>query len=447
MQRNRRTQMMSAAFALVLSTALLGGNASGITGQSVFFFNYLNGTGFGTGLTVDASGNIWGTSPFGGAYGYGNVFELTRNATGEWTETVLYSFTNGSDGGIPNDDDGPLIDSEGNLYGTTTQGGGANYGGTVFKLTHSSNGWQESVLWTFTCGNDGCAPDASLVSDSAGNLYGTAFEGGGSTGFGTVFELTPPPDGSGSWSETTLYTFSGGRGGGGPQSALTLDQSGNLYGSTSYGGYSSNCVGDIYGCGVIFELSQGAGRDWNEQVLYAFRGGKDGAHPDGKLVLDASGSIYGANSLCGDFLCSPYGDVGFGTVFRLTPPTSSGGQWSLSRLHAFTGGSDGGYPSGGLIVDKTGVVYGTALEGGNGKCGYYSPGCGTVYRIAPTVSGRWDFDVMYSFSGTTDGGMPFKITLAGSTAYIPTGVGGSSGSTLCSSVGCGTIFQLSLTNQ
>jgi uncharacterized repeat protein (TIGR03803 family) len=176
---------------------LLGGNASGITGQSVFFFDYTNGTGWGTGLTVDASGNFWAFRPFGGAYGYGNVFELTRNAAGQWTQTVLYSFTGGSDGGIPNGNDGPLIDSAGNLYGTTNQGGMYNGGGTVFELTHRSSGWQETVVWNFTCGNDGCVPDAGLVSDSAGILYGTTFEGGGGTGFGTVFERSP--DGSGNW--------------------------------------------------------------------------------------------------------------------------------------------------------------------------------------------------------------------------------------------------------
>lgn len=443
MQRNWRPQMMSGVFALTFCTALLGGSASGITGQSVFFFSYANGTGSGTGVTVDASGNFWGISPRGGAYGCGNVFELTRSVNGQLSETVLYSFTGGSDGGIPNGNDGPLIDSAGNLFGTTTQGGLPNGGGTVFELTHSSTGWQETVLWNFTCGNDGCGPGGGLVSDSAGNLYGTTSAGGpGGIGFGTVFELSS--DGSGNWSETTLYIFSGGSDGGVPLSTLVRDQSGNLYGTTSYGGYSDNCVGDIYGCGVIFELTQGVRGNWTERVLYAFRGGKDGAHPGAKVVFDSSGNIYGVTSLCGDISCTPYGYAGYGTVFRLAPPTNSAGQWSFSRLHAFTGGSDGGYPSEALVVDKTGVVYGTAPEGGIGKCGFYQPGCGTLYRISPTLSGRWDFDTMYSFSGTTDGGTPFNIALAGSTAYIATAVGGSSGNKLCAPLGCGTIFEMSL---
>ena len=200
MHHNRRPYSVSRVFAFAFWTALLAGNASGMTGHSVFFFDYENG--ISAGITIDAAGDIWGTSSFGDAYGYGNVFELTRDSAGQWTQTVLYSFTNGNDGGIPQNRDGPLIDSAGNLYGTTTGGGLPNGGGTVFKLRHSASGWQESVLWDFTCGNDGCVPDASLVSDSDGNLYGTTSGGGhNGIGYGTVFELSPPPDGSGNWTQ------------------------------------------------------------------------------------------------------------------------------------------------------------------------------------------------------------------------------------------------------
>jgi uncharacterized repeat protein (TIGR03803 family) len=220
MQPNRRPQMMSAVSAFVVWTMLLSGNTFGMSGHSVFVFNGRNGKGFRTGLTVDASGNFWGVSPEGGAYGWGNVFELSRNTAGQWTETVLYSFTGGIDGGTPTDDDGLLIDSAGNLYGTTS-GGGTYSDGTVFKLTRGSSGWQESVLWNFTCGNDGCGPEASLVFDSAGNLYGTTYEGGpGGLGYGTVFKLSP--DGSGNWKETTLHVFSGTTDGAGPFSPLIL---------------------------------------------------------------------------------------------------------------------------------------------------------------------------------------------------------------------------------
>lgn len=437
MQRNRRPQMMSAVFSLILCTMLLGSNAFGMSGHGVFVFNGNNGKGFRTGLTVDASGNFWGASPEGGAYGWGNVFELSRNATGRWTETVLYSFTGGSDGGTPTDDDGLLIDSAGNLYGTTS-GGGTHSDGTVFKLMRSSSGWQESVLWNFTCGNDGCGPEASLVFDSAGNLYGTTYAGGpGGIGYGTVFELSP--DGSGDWKETTLHVFSGTTDGAGPFSPLVFDQSGNIYGTTSAGGDWNNCeISGYYGCGVIFRLTKTMSGDWDEQVLYIFTGGNDGADPAGKLVLDASGNIYGISEFDGDPSCF------CGTVFRLAPPTTPGGEWSLSTLHAFTGGSDGASPIEGVIQDNTGAVYGTAFDGGKGLCNFsYTTGCGTFYRIAPTVNGKWNFELLYSFSGKTDGGDPVKVTLDGSSAYIPTSQGGSSGSDLCPR-GCGTIFQLSV---
>jgi uncharacterized repeat protein (TIGR03803 family) len=450
MRRNRWPLILYTVFALVLWTALLGASASGMTGHSVFFFDYANGTGFHTGFTVDASGNIWGLSAFGGAYGYGNVFQLTRSTGGQLTENVLYSFTGGNDGGTPIDDDGPLIDSAGNVYGTTS-GGGTYNGGTVFKLTHSSSGWQESVLWNFTCGNDGCGPEASLVSDSAGILYGTTSAGGpGGIGYGTVFELSP--DGSGNWKETSLHIFSGAGDGAGPLSSLIFDRSGNLYGATSAGGYYTIPQGcdfaGFFGCGVIFKLTRGVVGEWEEQVLYAFQDGNDGAFPSGKLVFDASGNIYGVSEFAGNLSCN---FIGCGTVFRLAPPASSGGQWNLSTLHAFTGGSDGASPVEGVIVDRTGVVYGTATGGGKGKCLFGgTTGCGTLYRIAPTVNGRWNFELLYSFLGRTDGGVPFKITFVGSSAYTPTGEGGSDGSDVCrhTSLGsCGTIFQLSTTSQ
>jgi uncharacterized repeat protein (TIGR03803 family) len=444
MQPNRRQQMISAVFAFVSWMVLLGGSASGVTGHSVFSFNYANGTGYGTGLTVDESGNIWGTSYSGGAYEYGNVFELTRNTAGQWTETVLYSFTGGSDGENPIDDDGPLVDSAGNLYGTTVYGGtwGA---GTVFKLTRGLSGWQESVLWNFTCRNDGCDPAASLVSDSAGNLYGTTFAGGpGGFGHGTVFMLSP--DGNGNWQETTLHNFSGKADGAGPLSALVLDRSGNIYGTTSAGA-SSYCVG---GCGVIFKLTPEVSGGWDEQVLYFFKGGKDGSFPIGKLVFDVWGNIYGVAQAAGDISCSYGYAPGCGTVFRLAQPKSADGQWYLSTLHVFTGSSDGASPSAGLIVDKTGALYGTAFGGSNGKCPSNfstTPGCGTLYHLEPTLHGTWNFETLYSFSGTADGGEPLKVAFDGSMVYIPTSVGGSTDNYRCRFGGCGTIFQLSMTSQ
>lgn len=447
MQFARWPAILYAVFISFFSTSLLGDNPSGMTGHSAVVFDYLDGMGGGTGLTVDASGNVWGTTP-GGGFGNGTVFELTRNSAGQWTHTVLYAFTP-IEGGFPTDDDGPLIDSAGSLYGTTYEGGFINCG-TVFKLTPRSRGWKKTVLWTFDGGSDGCWPMASLVSDSAGNLYGTTWSGGiHYAGCGTVFELSPPPNGTGNWKETTLHIFSCGADGTSPASSLILDRSGNIYGTTHAGGSNHCQIDGNIGCGVIFKLTKGLTGAWDEQVLHTFMGGNEGAFPEGKLVFDVSGNIYGVSEFAGDLSCAVYG---CGTVFRLAPPIVSGGQWSLSTLHTFTGVSDGGNPTEGLIVDKTGVVYGTAAGGGMGNCfsGNYNmmPGCGTVYRLTPTLNGEWNFELLYSFSGTADGGLPSKITFVGPSAYIPTGNGGELGASdhYCRN-GCGTIFELSTTSQ
>lgn len=446
MQRTRHLQIAHGMIAFVVWTVLLGGTVFGITGHSAFFFDFANGGGDDAGLTIDASGNIWGISAVGGAYGYGNVFQLTRSTNGQLTQTVLYSFTGGSDGGTPIDKDGPLIDSERNLYGTTFIGGAYN-SGTVFKLTRSSTGWQENVLWNFTCGNDGCGPEASVAFDFAGNLYGTTYEGGpGGSGYGTVFELSP--DGSGNWNETTLHVFSGAGDGAGPLSSLVVDRSGNIFGTASAGGFyvvGQGCdFSGLFGCGVVFELSKKASGDWAEQVLYAFKGGHDGAYPFSRLVRDTSGNIYGDTQLAGDLLCF---DAGCGTVFRLAPPKSSGGPWSLTTLHIFSGGNDGGQPDTIMLGAITGAVYGTTFAGGKGQCGLeFTPGCGTVYRLAPTAQGNWNFELLYSFTGKSDGGVPSSITFAGSTVYITTGAGGMYGiGGVCPFGTCGTIFELSST--
>lgn len=444
MQRIRQPQITHGMIAFVVLMALLCSSALGITGHSAFFFDFANGGGDDAGLTIDASGNIWGISAVGGAYGYGNVFQLTHNANGQLTQTVLYSFTGGIDGGTPIDKDGPLIDSEGNLYGTTF-GGGTYNDGTVFKLTRGSSGWEENVLWNFTCGNDGCGPEASLVFDSAGNLYGTTYEGGPNvSGSGTVFQMSP--DGRGNWNETTLHVFTGLPDGSGPLSSLIIDQSGNIFGTTSAGGYYVVTYGcnysGLFGCGVVFKLSKKASGDWTEQVLYAFKGGHDGAYPFSRLVRDASGNLYGVTYFAGDSLCF---DAGCGTVFRLAPPKSSGSPWSLTSLHIFSGGNDGGQPDTIMLGDITGAVYGTTFAGGKGQCGLeFTPGCGTVYRLAPKIQGSWTFELLYSFTGKSDGGVPSSITFAGSTAYVATGAGGLYGiGGVCPFGTCGTIFELS----
>ena len=234
------------------------------------------------GLIADPAGNLFSTTHVGGASGDGTVFKLTRSGT----ETVLHSFTGGGDGAISTA--GLIPDPAGKLF-STTHVGGASGNGTVFKLTRSGT---ETVLHSFTGGGDGAVPIAGLIADAAGNLYGTTFTGGGSgcggSGCGTVFKLTR------SGTESVLHSFTGSFGdGAGPDAGLIADAAGNLYGTTEFGGGSIGCRSTIgNGCGTVFKLTPSG----TETVLYSFTGGGDGAEPFAGLIADAAGNFYGTTS-------------------------------------------------------------------------------------------------------------------------------------------------------
>jgi uncharacterized repeat protein (TIGR03803 family) len=241
------------------------------------------------GVIVDSAGNLYGTTLYGGAYGKGTVFEVDSAGV----ETVLYSFTGGPDGGEPY---GNLVmDATGILYGTTILYGAYGYG-TVFKLVPSG---AERVLHSFTGGADGGWPTAGLILDAAGNLYGTTTIGGAR--YGTVFKL----DSRGA--ATVLHTFTGSPDGNSPFAGLVMDVAGNLYGTTLYGGNSSYC-----GCGTVFEIDA-AGK---ETVLHTFTGEIDGAYPEGGLILDSAGNLYGTTESGGYHFDLGGGD---GVVFKITP--------------------------------------------------------------------------------------------------------------------------------
>ena len=274
------------------------------------------------GVVLDAAGNLYGTTQDGGGSGTvcsggcGVVFKLAPNPDGTWTESVLHRFT-GPDGNQPLA--GLNFDAAGNLYGTTLYGG-TQEEGTVFKLAPNSNGtWTESVLYSFT-GPDGAGPAAGLTFDAAGNLYGTTIYGGpagcnGETGemCGVVFKLAPNPDGT--WTESVLHSFfTAGDDGAGPYAGLTLDEAGNLYGTTVQGG-SAACTD---GCGVVFKLVPSADGTWTESVLHRFTGGADGAGPWAGLVFDAAGNLYGTTIQGGSAACTN----GCGVVFKLAPTAS-----------------------------------------------------------------------------------------------------------------------------
>jgi uncharacterized repeat protein (TIGR03803 family) len=259
-------------------------------------------------LVFDAKGNLYGTTLGGGAYGGGTVFELTPNGTGQWTESLLYSFSSGSNNGGFNPYSGVIFDTQGNLYGTAVNGGTYNHG-AVFELSPGANGqWTEKVLHIFGYRRDGFYPYGGLVFDAAGNLYGTGYDGG-TYGYGAIFQMTPGTDGQ--WTETVLYNFGSRRNDGWlPVGNLIFDPSGNLYGSTYAGGVQSSAC-DNYGCGTVFELSPGANGTWTEQVLHRFGKGKDGANPQFGPILDSTGNLYGTTPLGGTY--------GYGTAFKITP--------------------------------------------------------------------------------------------------------------------------------
>ena len=311
-------------------------------------------------VVFDAQGNLYGTAPNGGSYNQGSVFKLLRSSGGYWPALVLHSFSGGWDGANPFG--GVLLDSAGNIYGMTSAGG-VSSAGVVFSLSGQNVG-VENVLRSFAGGNDGNGPMSALIADAAGNLYGTTYAGGAS-GAGTAFKLSPNRQTPG-WTYTIMHTFNAiaygsGSDGANPYGRLVLDASGNLYGTTVFGGPAAG--------GTVFKLSPNGDGTWTESVIYAFQGGTDGNTPYGGVVFDPAGNLYGTTS--------GGGPGGRGTVFKLIP--ASGGGWTEAILHAFTGHADGGLPGAAVILDHAGNIYGTAAMGGHG--GFENGG--VVFEITP----------------------------------------------------------------
>ena len=325
------------------------------------------------------------------------------------TLTVLYTFTGGIDGGTP--EAGLIRDAGGNLYGTTTFGGDPVADvGVVYSVDIAG---KETVLHTFTGTPDGASPFAGLLRDAKGHLYGTTAYGG-SAGAGTVFHLTR------SGKQTVLHSFTGKRGDGSlPFAGLLCDRDGYLYGTTMFGG----SVYHDRQYGTVFKLNKKTGK---ETVLYSFRGAADGAYPSADLVRDEVGNVYGTTS--GGY------NTNNGTVFKLDRKGKE------TVLYSFTDGADGGFPWGGLVRDSKGNLYGTAQYGGDLAC--YAPyGCGTVFKI----DSKGKFTVLHSFSGsTTDGQLPLAglVLDAQGNLYGTTYIGGSGGCFDGTSYGCGTVFKL-----
>jgi len=428
---NFNVSLRAAVFALVVVCVLPVGFAQAARAQTytvIYNFTVSGGVLPAAGLTIDAAGNLYGTTTQSSYYG--SVFKLSHRGSG-WVFTPLYLFQGGDDGAAPIAR--VVFGPDGSLYGTTEDGGGLCSGpgcGTVFKLRPPAAAcktalcpWTETVLYRFAGNPDGAVPDSEVVFDAVGNMYGTTLVGG--TGGGTVFQMTPS---NGGWKESVLHTFIGSDNGDGsrPMGGVLLDKAGNLYGTTQYGGTGQQAYGTLY------QLTP-TGGGWMENILYNFDfSGSGGYFPFAGLTSDNSGHLYGAttqgalnsgavfqippsggtliqlyafetNADCYQQMqwsCyGPYdsltmgpdgslygtthsvGAYALGNVFKLT---FSQGSWVYTSLHDFVG-SDGAYPNGPLVFDKNGNLYGTTEEGGpNGPPCTGSPGgCGVIFEITP----------------------------------------------------------------
>jgi uncharacterized repeat protein (TIGR03803 family) len=419
---------------LVLTTVVCLASVAwaGISGSEYRFKSGLrDGADPRSSLVTDGAGNFYGTTLGGGSEtcrsnpNCGTVFWIGQGPDGRYEEAVIHTFTGAPDGFYPSGN--LILDSSGNLFGTTQYGGTLGFG-TVFKLAPQNDGsWTETILYSFQGGTNGYAPMYGVTFDTHGDLYGTTFGGGTCGGDfcgGTVFELVPQQDGS--WEKTTAYAFAF-QGESQTPGSLIFDASGNMYGNTVMGG----------GAGTIFQLIQNQNGSWVENVLYSFMDGLDGGYPSG-VIFDGNGNLYGEALIGGSFACP---GSGCGTVFRLTP--GSNGQWEFSVIHTFNGlnGSRGQAPAGGLAVDSAENLYGVTEAGGTGNCFGGGYGCGTIFKLTAGSGGEYSFGIIASFDGR-HGADPGAGVILDSAGNIY-GTASEGGDLSCGApYGCGTAFML-----
>ena len=307
------------------------------------------------------------------------VFALTVVVTQSvqaQTYSVLHTFTGGMDGATP--EAGVTLDKAGNLYGTAANGGNTG-SGAVFKIAHKGSGWTFSPLYNFAGGNDGATPTARVIFGPDGTLYGTTSDAGMEQGvFGTVFNLKPSPSACRTalcpWLETVLHRFTANNDGITPgYGDVVFDKAGNLYGTTMNGGTNDR--------GIVYELTPSGG-SWTESILFNFGSGL-GVYPYNGVIFDNAGNLYGTTYEDED------GPTVYGTVYQLTP---SGSGWTENILHSFQEASDGAYPFGGVIFDQAGNLYGTTAYSG-------PAGAGTIFQLRPS-NGTWTLTVLHSFAGS-----------------------------------------------
>ncbi|HEY6764205.1 MAG TPA: choice-of-anchor tandem repeat GloVer-containing protein, partial [Candidatus Sulfotelmatobacter sp.] len=392
----------------VRAVAVLAFLGASLQAQSQFQILYgfkggTDGGGVWDSVTFDQQGNLYGTTRGGGAYGYGTVFQLSPDSGGTWFESVLHSFPLSTrDASAPT---GNLVfDSVGNLYGTAPYVGKHDLG-DVFELSPTAFGtWTESVIYIFGTNRlrDGAFPYSGLSIDQEGNLYGTTPN--------TVYELTPGPNG---WTEHLLHMFCTKpvcHDGSLANAGVIVGPDGSLYGVTEGGG-------PFHG-GTTYELRH-TSTGWKESLPYSFGSfPKDGSGGGlGDLAMDDLGNLYGATIVGGgtNALCTG----GCGTVYKLTP--GPGSQWKETILYNLQGGTAGFRPVG-VAVDSLGNVYGTTIAGGDPLCS-----CGVVYKVAPDSTGTWTYSVLHTFVGS-DGAQPdANMVLYNGNLYGTTATGGPGG--------------------
>ncbi|HEY7095548.1 MAG TPA: choice-of-anchor tandem repeat GloVer-containing protein, partial [Terriglobales bacterium] len=432
------------SFSTVVSSfmllALLTGSAAASEKVLYRFQGQADGNGPTAGLVKDSAGNLYGTTSSGGlgqcfGFGCGTAFQLVPQQDGTYVKNILHTFAaNQSDGGYPV---GTLaIDGAGNLYGVTEQGGTGPCDtilgggcGVVYRLSPGpSNTFTYTILYNFATGfasDDGTYPNAGVVLDSAGNLYGTTeFGGDFFCDCGIVYQLQPTQQGP--WTEKILYTFIGISQGGSdvsfPHSGVVLDRNGNLFGSTTGGG-DKNCN---LGCGGVYELIPNGDGTYQEVVLDVFHGGRDGEQPEGGVIVDAGGNIFGTTEFGGGGTGCNNGGFGCGTVFAMRKmPTG----YKKQILFRFDGAGQGYAPSAELTIGSKHNLFGTVQAGGANSLGL-------VFRLTP-AAGAWKETILYDFPGGQDGAGPLS-------GLLSDGKGGFFGTTNDGggAPDAGTVFQL-----
>ena len=401
---------------LIISLSALAASVNCWAGESTLVtFSGSNGIGPVASLALDSSGNLYGTTSAGGPNGNGTVFKLTPGSNGTWSQSILYDFCTTLHPKGPCGPFAPVVlDSAGNIYSTSYYGGsstgstncGSTGCGTVFRLSPTKTGsWKETTLYSFRGGKDGSNPNGGVVLDSKGTLYGTTVFGGGANGSGTVFMLTRTAKG---WKETILHGFTGTAGDGAcPNAGPSFDQLGNLYGTTLSGGQSLTN-------GTVFELSPTTSGVWNFSVIHSFSAleinGTDGAGPVGGVIADAAGNLYVATA--------GGGAQNLGAVIQLTPGSDG---FTPTLLYSFQGLADGADPKAAVTLDISGNLYGTVTQN-------TSYGQGGVFKLTPSGGGSWTESVLLSFEGI-DGATPWAGVILDSPGnlYGTTEFGGSSG--------------------